>query len=182
MRRPISSASYDVRIEVLSGDEGWPLVEPLEKAVYPPEVMAEVVWRDVTWAHADRRVLVREGDGVVCHVGMYEREGTHDGALRRIAGIGGVMTAPDARGRGYASAAMREAERRMRARRSAFGVLFCEPHNEAFYEGLGWRMFAGQVFCEQPLGRTRFALMAAMVLPLASTPVRGVIDLCGLPW
>lgn len=171
-----------MRIEVLTGREGWPLITALEAAVYPPDVMARVIWRDVTWAHADTRILAWEDGSVLCHVGMYEREGTHDGAARRIMGIGGVMTAPDARRRGYASTAMRKAAELMKARRADFGLLFCEPHNERFYESLGWRMFAGHVFCEQPQGRMRFGLMAALVLPIASTPMRGVIDLCGLPW
>ena len=182
MNRPISSASHDVRIEVVSGDEGWPLAEALEKVVYPPEVMAQVIWRDVTWAHADTRVLVRENEAVVCHVGLYSRDGAHDGARRRIIGVGAVMTVPEARRRGHARAAMREAARIMRFKGADFGLLFCEPHNEPVYEGFGWRMFRGQVFCEQPQGHTRFGLMAAMVLPLASTPETGVIDLCGLPW
>ena len=171
-----------MRLEVLSGIEGWPLIAALQGAVYPPDVLAKVIWRDVTWAQADTRILVWEGGEVVCHVGLYERRCTHDGTMRRIIGVGGVMTAPSARRRGYASTAMREAAQLMASRRMEFGLLFCEPHNEKFYEGLGWRMFAGQVFCEQPQGRIRFGLMAAMVLPIGSTARTGVIDLCGLPW
>jgi ribosomal protein S18 acetylase RimI-like enzyme len=171
-----------VRIEILTGQDGWPLIAALESSVYPPKVMARVVWRDVAWAHADARILVREDAEIVCHVGIYERDGTHDGAPRRITGIGGVMTAPDARRRGYASAAMREAAHLMGARGADFGLLFCEPHNESLYEGLGWRKFAGEVYCEQPRGRIRFDLMATMVLPVRSTAEGGVIDLCGLPW
>jgi GNAT superfamily N-acetyltransferase len=171
-----------MQLDVVGGDDGWPLIAELERAVYPPEVLAKVVWRDVVWAHAAKRILVREGDHVLCHVGLYPRLGTHDGEARRITGIGGVMTAPGAQRRGYASAAMREAAQVMKSWRSAFGLLFCEPHNEKFYESLGWQMFAGQVFCEQPQGRIRFGLMAAMVLPLASTAQTGVIDLRGLPW
>jgi predicted acetyltransferase len=171
-----------VQIEVLSGEEGWPLVAALDAAVYTPEVMARVIWRDVTWAHADTRILVRENGEVVCHVGVFERQGTHDGVPRQMTGIGGVMTAPDAQRRGYASAAMREAARFMGARGADFGLLFCEPHNEPLYAGLGWRKFAGEVFCEQPQGRIRFDLMTAMILHVRSTAESGVIDLCGLPW
>jgi hypothetical protein len=127
-------------------------------------------------------VLVRENGVVVCHVGLYGRDGMHDGVRRMITGIGGVMTAPGARRRGHAGAAMREAAQIMRSRGADFGLLFCEPHNEPLYESLGWRKFAGDVFCEQPQGRICFNLMAAMILPVRSTAETGVIDLCGLPW
>jgi hypothetical protein len=34
----------------------------------------------------------------------------------------------------------------------------------------------------QPLGRIRFDIMGAMVLPVRKTVENGVIDLQGLPW
>jgi GNAT superfamily N-acetyltransferase len=171
-----------MRIEVLDGDEGWPLTEPLDREVYPEEVMARVVWRDVTWEHAHRRVLVLDGAAAVCHVGVYFREATHEGAPVRVAGIGGVMTSPRSRGRGCASDAMRTAVSLMVEHGDDFGLLFCEPHNVAFYARLGWRPFGGDVFCEQPHGRVRFDVMGAMTLPVRKTVENGVIDLQGLPW
>jgi hypothetical protein len=170
------------RIEVVDGDEGWALAEPLDLEVYPPEVMANVVWRNITWAHADKRVVVHGQGGIVCHVGIYLRDGTHDGAPVRIAGIGGVMTSPPARRCGYAGNAMRLASKAMIEQGVDFGLLFCESHNVRFYEHLGWRTYSGEVYCEQPTGRMRFDLMHTMVLPLRLAPAGRVIDLCGLPW
>ena len=41
-----------------------------------------------------------------------------------------------------------------------FAMLFCEPHNEAFYQARGWHAFKGEVYAEQPEGRIRFEAMA----------------------
>ena len=157
----------------------WPKVEALEKDVYPPDVMANVVWRDVAWAHANRRVCIPEEDRLICHVGVYERNGLYNDWPRLINGIGGVMTAPDRRRRGLASQAMRLATSLI----ADFNLLFCEPHNEQFYESLGWYKFRGEVLCVQPhKGRIRFDILTPMIHRGRHAPEDGVIDLCGLPW
>ncbi len=144
--------------------------------------MAKVVWRDVTWAHADKRIFVYDKDEAVCHVGVYLRDGRDGTAEVRIAGIGGVMTLPAARRRGCAGAALSAAEALMRDEGCDFGLLFCEPHNLRFYENLGWRRFDGDVFCEQPEGHVRFGILHAMSLSIVAAPASQIIDLCGLPW
>jgi aminoglycoside 2'-N-acetyltransferase I len=169
-------------IEILDGDAGWPRAEVLDREVYPPHIMATVIWRDIAWAHADRRVLVTDEGTLACHVGIYFRDGTHDGSEVRIAGIGGVMTSERVRRQGYAGGAMKAAADLMREEQTDFGLLFCEPHNVNFYRNLGWKPFPGDVYCEQPKGKICFDLMGTMVLPLSRTPMSGVIDLCGLPW
>jgi aminoglycoside 2'-N-acetyltransferase I len=169
-------------IEIVDGDEAWPRVEPLDREVYPPQVMATVIWRDIAWAHAHKRVLVTDEGTLACHVGIYFRDGTHDGSEVRIAGIGGVMTSERVRRQGCAGGAMKAAADLMREERVDFGLLFCEPHNANFYGNLGWKAFAGEVYCEQPNGKIRFDLMPTMVLPQSRIPTSGVIDLCGLPW
>jgi GNAT superfamily N-acetyltransferase len=171
-----------MRIEVLDGEEGWRRVESLDREVYPPEVMAIVPWRDVTWAHADRRVVVSDVEGIRCHVGVFWRNGTFGGRAVRMAGIGGVMTSAGVRRKGFGGAALRRAAELMQEERIDFGLLFCEPHNERFYGNLGWHVFDGGVWTEQPQGRVRFDMMHALCLPLRIAPQRGIIDLCGLPW
>jgi aminoglycoside 2'-N-acetyltransferase I len=169
-------------IETTDGDAGWPQAEGIDRVCYTPEVMAKVVWRDVTWAHADKRIFVHCEGEAVCHVGVFLRQARDGDRTVKIGGVGGVMTLPARQGKGFASEAMREAARLMRNEGCDFGLLFCEPHNVAFYENLGWRVFAGEVFCEQPAGRVRFDLMHAMNLSLFDTPKSKTIDLCGLPW
>ena len=63
-----------------------------------------------------------------------------------------------------------------------FGLLFCEPHLEAFYRQLGWRTFEGQVYADQPHGRIRFDVTGPMLFDLRLAPRFGVLDLCGRPW
>ncbi|HEX4860314.1 MAG TPA: GNAT family N-acetyltransferase [Rhizomicrobium sp.] len=167
-------------IEILDGNDGWEIVQTLDREVYSPQFMATAIWRDVVWAHADKRVVVRDEGRVVCHAGLFFREGTLDGRPAKMCGIGGVMTAPAARKKGYASAAMRRAAEAMAG--ADFGLLFCEAHNVALYAGLCWRVFGGSVMCVQPSGPFLFDMMPTMILPLRAAPERGAVDLCGLPW
>ena len=169
-------------LEIAEGEAGWPRVEIIEREVYPPKALATVVWRDVAWAHADRRVFARLDGRDVCHVGLYFRRAKHAGSAISIGGVGGVMTLPEARGRGCASAAMRRAELALQEQGCDFGLLFCEPHNVRFYEKLGWSMFGGEVICEQGGRTVTFDIMHAMVLPWRRAPRGAAIDLCGLPW
>jgi predicted acetyltransferase len=171
-----------MRIDVLEGEAGWSIVEALDHEVWTPEIMANVIWRDVVWAHADRRVIVWEDERVVAHAGVFHREGKLDGRSARLCGIGGVMTAPSARKKGCAGAAMKRAAQLMADDGIDFGLLFCEPHHVKLYGGLGWCVFRGRVHCVQPSGPMIFDMMPTMVLPIRTTPEGGEIDLCGLPW
>ncbi len=173
-----------IEIEVLNGNESWPLAEPLFEAVWPPHVREKLSWGHIVFAHADLRVLVQaESDGVVCHVGIYRREITWNGRKFRAGGIGGVVTRAAARRRGYASIALNAAIQTLKDEGATdFGLLFCEPHNAPFYMARGWKPFDGEVWCEQPQGRVRFEAIAPYVYHIKRAPPTGVIDLCGLPW
>jgi aminoglycoside 2'-N-acetyltransferase I len=172
-----------MQIDIEPGDAAWSEAEPLFNIVWSPEIMAGLSWRHIVWAHAQERILVREAPhGLVCHVGLYRRDGLWDGRGVSIGGVGGVATDPGQRRRGYASAAMARAARHMAEAGCDFGLLFCEPHNYGLYEGLGWRRFSGEVLTEQPQGRIRFTAMAAYVLDLRLKPSDGLIDLLGYPW
>ena len=173
-----------MHIKIRPGDSAWQQAQPLFAAVWPPEVLATLSWGRVVFAHAQQRVLVSNAAGeLVCHVGIHLRPAKWTDSAVRIGGIGGVITRQDSRNRGYASAAMRAAVAHMKEEDGAdFGLLFCEPHNFAFYRGLGWCQFAGPVFAEQPEGRVRFDVMAAFVFDLRLSPHDGALDLRGLPW
>src|SRR3954447_17580935 len=151
-----------IEIDVLNGNTSWPAAEPLFKIVWSPEIMAAASWRDVKWANADLRVLVETpDDGLVCHVGLYFREVSLNGRRMHIGGIGGVMTHPDHRRRGYASVALDAATRTMRDREDVlFALLVCEPHNVGFYQARGWHPFDGDGYAEQPRGGDDVEAMA----------------------
>jgi aminoglycoside 2'-N-acetyltransferase I len=173
-----------IEIDVLNGDAAWPQAKPLFDAVYPPHVMEKLPWRDVKWAHADLRVLIEAPEGALaCHVGIYFRDVTWNGRKCQIGGIGGVATREDCRRQGYASLAMNAAVQTMRHHEAVqFGLLFCEPHNFAFYQARGWHPFKGEIWVEQPEGRIRFEAMSPFVFDFTRKPREGVIDLRGLPW
>lgn len=174
-----------MRIDISPGNPSWEAAEKLLDLVWPDHVMETIVWRDVVWAHADRRVLVSDDAAPhepVCHVGLFERSALWNDKAVTIGGIGGVATHPGRRGSGFATAAMRAAVQCFAREEKDFVVLFCEPHNYEFYRRLGWHRFEGELFAEQPRGRIRFDLMATFVHDLRLAPRAGTIDLRGLPW
>jgi predicted acetyltransferase len=155
------------------------------EAVWPSDVVEKLPWGDVKWAHPDLRVLIESSAGdLISHIGIFFRTVTWNGRKVHIGGLGGVATHPDHRRRGYASVALDAAVQTLRDHDTAqFAVLFCEPKNFSFYEARGWNRFAGEIYAEQPSGRIRFEAMAPFVFDLKrSAPLRGTIDLCGLPW
>src|SRR5258707_9068488 len=111
------------RIEIVNGDEGWRLASRLLEAVWPPEVVATLPWKDVVSARADRRLLNINGhNDVIGHAGIYLRNAAFDARPVKIAGVGGVATRLDCRGRGTASEVMREAVREMRGTAYVAGI------------------------------------------------------------
>ncbi|MBI5264837.1 MAG: GNAT family N-acetyltransferase [Bradyrhizobium sp.] len=171
-------------IEVLNGDASWQTAEPLLNEVWPSHIVEKLAWGHIKWANADLRVLIEAPSGrPACHVGIYFRTITWNGRKLHVGGIGGVATREDCRRLGYASFALEAATETIRANEAArFALLFCEPHNFAFYRARGWHPFSGEVYVEQPEGRIRFDVMAPFVLDIARAPRRGTLDLCGLPW
>src|SRR3954449_2907348 len=173
-----------IEIDVLNGDASWSKAEPLMKAVWPRHVVEKLPWGHIEWAHADLRILIDAPEGgLACHVGVYFRTITWNGRKTNVGGIGGVATREDCRRHGYASLALNAAVRTIRDHEAvAFALLFCEPHNFAFYQARGWHPFAGKIYAEQASGRVRFDAMAPFVQDFSRAPRDGVIDLCGLPW
>jgi aminoglycoside 2'-N-acetyltransferase I len=157
----------------------------LTKAVYPPEPAVAASDPPVTWAPTTWSVRVRDDDGrLVSHVGMLTREVAVDDVPTIIGGIGGVKTHPEARGRGYAAAAMRAATAFCTDERGvAFMLLVCLPPTVPYYERLGWQRYRGTLLIAQPGGTIPFTRNLPMVLPARdAAPRDGTINLCGYPW
>lgn len=157
----------------------------LTKAVYPPEPAVAASDPPVTWAPTAWSIRVRDDDGrLVSHVGVLTREATVDDVPTMIGGIGGVKTHPEARGRGYAAAAMRAAAAFCTDDLGvAFVLLVCLPPTVPYYERLGWRRFRGTLLALQPGGTISFTTNLPMVLPArAAAPPGGTINLRGHPW
>ena len=183
-----------IEIDILNGDASWPKVQPLIDAVYPPHVVEKLPWGHIKWAHADLRVLIEAPDDsseggpspqgdLACHVGITFRTVIWNGRKVQIGGIGGVATREDCRRRGYAGLALGAAIQTLRDHEAVrFAMLFCEPHNFAFYQSRGWHPFTGEIYAEQPQGRIRFEAMTPFVFDISRAPREGTVDLCGLPW
>jgi GNAT superfamily N-acetyltransferase len=172
-----------IELEIRNGNESWPEVKPLLDLVWG-SAAAGAASKTIRWANPDLRILLETPeDGLMCHIGLYFRVVIFNGVKMHIGGVGGVSTHPNGRKRGYASVALNAAVQTLRDRQDAqFGLLFCEPHNAAFYQARGWHPFAGEIYVEQPEGRVPFVAMAPYIFDLKRAPRRGTIDLCGLPW
>lgn len=128
-----------------------------------------------------------------CVLSVYGKPTTHVGILRHtvkvrrrsivVAGIGGVVTTPIHRGRGYAVLAMKEVHRFLvKKMRIDFGLLFCPNRLKSFYVRLGWRFIHTTVFIDQPVGSVGLPLNA-MVLQCGSKRwPKGTIFLQSRPW
>jgi GNAT superfamily N-acetyltransferase len=137
-------------------------------------------WTPPSWS-----ALIKSGQRVVAHAGIVYRV-IEVGKLRvPVAGIGGVMTLPDWRRRGYARALLANATAFAGVQLWApFAMVICPKEDSGFYEHLGWHVADGPIWCEQPVGRIRLQNELALSLACqgdAEWP-SGPIDLRGTPW
>jgi aminoglycoside 2'-N-acetyltransferase I len=109
---------------------------------------------DLDWEHATGGVhfmLEAEGE-IVSHAAVVERE-LHSGDHRLVTGyVEAVATRPERRGRGHASAVMREVNEYI-DRAFRLGALDTGLHD--FYEGFGWRTWRGPTFVRAESGLLR---------------------------
>jgi len=156
----------------------------LSAAVYPPTVIAASSGLQFAWAPQQWHILVRDDAGqIVSHVGVLTRTVLLDGAPMYIGGVGGVKTHPEARGRGYASAAMARAAAFFADEAQVPFAFLVTLDRRSFYERLNWQRFSGIVNVEQPGGTIHFTANEPMVYSVRRlAPTAGVLDLQGLPW
>jgi GNAT superfamily N-acetyltransferase len=153
-----------IEIDVLNGNEAWPIAEPLFNAVWPPEVVAKLPWAGIVFEYPELRVLVQTywGSRHACrHLPPRPQMEWTQNARRRYRRF---ITREDKRGKGYATIALSAAIQTLKDEGSTdFAMLFCEPCNAPFYVGRGWKPFEGEIYAEQPQGRVRFEAIAPYV-------------------
>lgn len=117
------------------------------------------------------------------HAGLLKHEIQVGERRVPVAGLGGVVTRPEAQGRGYARKLVRHtAEFFAREWRVEAGLLFCLPRMVSYYAALGWQTVQEPVLIEQPAGRMASPL-PVMVLPCDGRAwPAGTIELRSLPW
>lgn len=138
------------------------------------------------WTPAEERpfrVLTWEDGRLVNHVAILPRTVSVGGTPVNVGGISAVMTHPDARGKGYASAAMRRAAEFIRDDMTAdFGLLVCLDKRLPLYSRLGWQRIEDPAICAQESGTVTIA-MNSMYLPIrGGTWPEGTVDFSGPPF
>ena len=168
----------------LSPDERQSL-DALQAAVFPPRPRAKSAGPRVQWAPPRWHFLLwLEGTHLASYVGVVTRQGICDGEPARFGGLGGVKTSPAHRGKGYASAAIRQAlDFLTRQQGVDFSLLFCHADLLRFYGRFGFQRYAGETLALQNGATTVFRWHEAMLGPgRKPAPAPHVLDLRGLPW
>ncbi len=99
-----------------------------------------------------------------------------------LALIGSVVTVPQWRGQGYASAVLQHATSFFCQQRGvAFGLLLCMDGVVSFYERQGWQRVLEPLFYDQPSGKVRSDQNTMVYACHNQVWPQGMIDLCGLP-
>lgn len=135
------------------------------------------------WRPKDWHFIVEENGCVVSHVGVLQTTVRAGQQTISVGGIGGVVSVPEAQGRGHAQSAMRRAAEFMCAELQAeFGMLFCLPRLAPFYARQGWQLLEEMVEFDQPSGPIA-SPFNVMTLPCHGHEwPAGKIEIGGLPW
>lgn len=90
-------------------------------------------------------IVCREGTALLGHVGVVLRTVRCGHTPLTVAGVQNLCVVPERRGSGLAPRLMLRAMEEARTRQIRFGLLFCVPELEPFYQWLGWST------CRQPI-------------------------------
>jgi predicted GNAT family N-acyltransferase len=138
---------------------------------------------DTLWSDVDWHILLSIDEKLVSHVEIVEREVRVAHVRIPLAGIGGVLTLPEWRGRGLAQAGMQKAQEFICEELGAdFGLLMCDRETISFYSGLGWVEVKGPLVYDQPRGKVYFDDAVMIFTCTGRTWPEGIIELCGYPW
>ena len=111
-------------------------------------------YQDSTYALDQSRVCVVDGK-IVSYVRVSDRSMYIGEAVLKLGGIGMVVTSPEYRGRGYASALLRDAIAYMEAQNYDLSLLFTTI--QPFYTPLGWAPFPQTTFELELYDKKNFA-------------------------
>jgi predicted GNAT family N-acyltransferase len=107
-----------------------------------------------------QHMLIPENGIAVSSAGLAKHSVAAGKRLVTVAGIGGVLTRPDCRGRGFGQIAMQKAEEfAQRSLVTNFELLFCRTEMCAWYEWLGWSQISEPAWIDQREGTIRAPLV-----------------------
>lgn len=138
---------------------------------------------NLEWRWKDVHFFIDLNGRAVSHAGLLKHTVRAGGRDVVVAGLGGVITVPEAQGHGYARMLVQHAcEFAFKQWKVDAGLLFCLPRMLPFYADLGWKRITQPVQVEQSSGHLR-APIPAMVYPAEKLPLlSGPIDLRSQPW
>ena len=160
-------------------------LEALHAAVYPPKRRAVAAPATKKWARPQWHFLIHDEDHqLMSHVGAVSRTCLCDSTEIVIGGIGGVMTHPAQRGKGYAGAGIQRATKFLRDELQVdMSLLFCAPRMRQYYRRFGFSAFAGDTHVRQDGVKIRMPRNEVMVIAANKPlPSHAQLDLLGLPW
>ena len=135
------------------------------------------------WRPKDWHFLCYENGKLVSAAGVLQQNifvGTHSVS---VAGVGGVVTLPEARERGHATALMRQVADYIKNEMSVeFGMLFCHEELIPFFVRLGWQRIGEKAFVDQPSGGIDCPLPVMILSCHGETWRRGPVSTCSEPW
>jgi hypothetical protein len=129
--------------------------------------------QDADQAPVHWRLFLRDAKGFVSHVALTEFRIEVDGKERRTAAVGGLLTAKDLMGKGYANRLMDVTEEFFfNQLHLNLGILFCLPRLIPFYAKRGWKSILFPVTLAQQKGIVTWS-EAVMILPKQGTSWEG---------
>jgi predicted GNAT family N-acyltransferase len=135
--RIVENYSAQDRLSLAGGDD-----DPSQTASY-----------HLQWQPKTQHVLILENGIAVAHAGLVKQTVAVGEHFVTVAGVGGVLTRPDCRGRGFGQMAMQKAEEfAQQCLMTSFGMLFCRAEMCAWYEQLGWSRISEPVWIDQTEG------------------------------
>jgi GNAT superfamily N-acetyltransferase len=135
------------------------------------------------WRAPEKHVLIKVQDDDICHIGLVPHTVEVGGQRLSVAGVGGVFTRRDYRGRGLGVAALATAQgMASREWQAQFLVLFCRPGMRGWYEIQGFALIPETVWIQQPdaIVSAPLLVMAKQLGSHAWPP--GEVKLLSLPW
>ena len=140
------------------------------------------------WRPKETHFVLYADGKPLSHVGLLRRTVKVNSEPINVAGVGGVVTVPEAQRRGLAQRVMKHAQDYTERDWAVdAGLLFCLPQKERYYGRMGWQILEAPVTIQQPDESTGvrkiLSPLTVMILPLRNTRwPSGPVDLESLPW
>ncbi|WP_346090114.1 GNAT family N-acetyltransferase [Streptomyces erythrogriseus] len=159
---------------------------------YTPASLREIVGDDrdpfevsalgLTWRPKEQHFGIRANNRLVAHAGWVAVPVSVAGTTLQVAGLGGVIVAPELQGRGLARLVVSAAMAQASAQGLQFGLLFCRPDRVPVYRKMGWTPLPTDVVVQQPGGNLTMPLPTMWTSLGAAVPwPPGAVRLLSLP-